>query len=133
MKNLIKLMVVLVFCITNLLKVNAQQDFTGVWSLSTEISEFSISINQVNNVITGNHCSISNNGEKIDCAEATETTLVGLVVGDSITLTFDSSFSLEKGTANIKKINSSTIEWKIITKPKGDFYIPMCAILTKGN
>jgi hypothetical protein len=37
----------------------------------------------------------------------------------------------KKGTASITKINDSTIGWKIITKPKVEYYLPDQMVLRR--
>jgi hypothetical protein len=49
----------------------------------------------------------------------------------SMLVTFISQFYQKKGNASITKMNDSTIEWKILTKPKGEYYLPNQMVLKK--
>ncbi len=123
---------IILFLILNILtcflKVNAQNDFTGNWNSSS--SDFTLSIKQIKNKITGSHCSILQNGNRIDCA-TDERTIRGTIHGDSILVVFKSTYSMKSGTAVIKRINDAQIKWEITKKPVGEFYIPTTAILKK--
>jgi hypothetical protein len=131
MKNIIKLIITVIICSSSFTKVAGQQNFNGTWNWSSTTANFTVVISQVNNTVTGNHCSVSSNGERIDCAESTESSINGTVQGNSLIVTFTSSFSLEKGIAIIRWIDNSSIEWEITQKPKGDYFIPNKVILTK--
>ena len=116
------------FYITN---AYSQQSFNGSWKWSNSNSEFSITINQQSNTITGSHCSILQNGLKVDCADSNETTLNGTIQGDSLVVNFKSAFSMTVGIAVIKKLNDTSIQWEIVQKPNREFYIPSLVIMTK--
>jgi hypothetical protein len=61
-----------------------------------------------------------------------DVTITGTANNSALMLvTFISQFSQKKGNASITKINDSTIEWKIITKPKGEYYLPKQMVLKK--
>lgn len=107
---MIKLIILLVVCSSAMVNTCAQQNFTGVWRWTSTNATFDLTISQMSNIITGNHCAVFNNGDKIDCAESDITSLNGFIQGDSIVLTFKSAFSLENGNAFVKKINNTTIE-----------------------
>ena len=72
-------------------------------------------------------------GRKVDCVlDYKDVTIAGTVNNSaSMLVTFISQFSQKKGTASITKINDSTIEWKILTKPKGEYYLPNQMVLKK--
>ncbi len=131
MKNIIKLFITVIICSSSFTKVAGQQNFNGTWNWSSTTANFTLVISQVNNIVTGNHCSVSDNGERIDCAESTESSINGTVQGNYLTVTFTSSFSMEKGIAIIRWIDNSSIEWEITQKPKGEYFIPNKVILTK--
>lgn len=131
MRTIIKLTILLSLVITTSVKTNAQQNFAGNWHWETENATFDLKITQSNNMITGVHCAVLNNGDKIDCSEASTVSFNGVVQGDSIIVTFKSAYSFENGNAVIKKINWETIEWKITKFPSGEFYIPKVALLEK--
>ena len=111
---------------------SGQSNFNGEWNLSTKSSDFSLTLNQTNSKsITGQHCSVMYNGDRIDCATDGEKTISGTIQGDSIIVTFMSEYSMTKGKAVIKKVNDKQISWRVIQSPKGIYYIPDEVILTK--
>jgi hypothetical protein len=69
----------------------------------------------------------------VDCVlEDKDVTITGTANNSaSMLVTLISQFSKKKGTASITKINDSTIEWKILTKPKGEYYLPNKMVLKK--
>jgi hypothetical protein len=69
----------------------------------------------------------------VDCVlDDKDVTITGTANNSaSMLVTFISQFSQKTGTATITKINDSTIQWKILTKPKGEFYIPSQMVLKK--
>jgi FlaG/FlaF family flagellin (archaellin) len=69
----------------------------------------------------------------VDCAlEDADVTINGYANNSaSVKVTFLSQFSQNKGTATITKMNDSTIQWRILTKPKGEYYLPNKMVLTK--
>jgi hypothetical protein len=72
-------------------------------------------------------------GRKVDCAlEDADVTITGTANNSaSVKVTFISQFSQNKGTATITKMNDSTIQWRILTKPKGEYYLPNQMVLKK--
>lgn len=110
---------------------NAQQFFNGEWSFTSGRVSFNLKIIQTNDSIKGNHCSVFNNGEAIDCADIGDITFTGKAFGDSTIVDFISTFSLAYGKASIKRINDNSILWEIVLKPQAIFYIPDKVILSK--
>lgn len=110
-------------------------NFSGKWHVETETSSFDLNLSQVNNILSGSHCSVQKGGNKIDCVlDDTDVSLTGTVGdSDSAVVTFTSQLSLKNGTASIKKISDTEIQWKIISDPQGSFFIPDQATLTKQN
>ncbi|MCX6263263.1 MAG: hypothetical protein NTZ47_01805 [Bacteroidetes bacterium] len=108
-------------------------NFEGNWNGETKTSAFSLKLEQKNNQVTGNHCSVQKSGDKIDCVEdESEESLFGSVQNDTyVIVTFKSQISLNSGTAKITKIDNNTIDWQILTKPKGEYQIPNHIILEK--
>jgi hypothetical protein len=110
-------------------------DFSGNWHAETATSEFNLNLSQIKNKLSGSHCSVQMNGKKIDCVDDdTELSLFGTIENSSTVLViFTSQFSLKKGTATIKKLSDTTIEWQIVTKPSGEYHIPNRITLKKAN
>jgi len=120
-----------ILCVFMCMKVSAQNSFNGNWFYTSDRVNFELSLVQEQVQIQGNHCSVFDGGNFIDCADEEDVTLSGIITGDSINVIFESSFSMTKGKAVIKKINSTTILWKITESPSDSFYIPVEVVLTK--
>ena len=108
-------------------------DFSGKWHAETADAFFDIKLTQVKGRVSGSHCSIQVVGSKVDCVlKDTDVTITGTANNSaSVYVKFISKFSQKSCTATITKMNDSTIEWKILTKPKGEFYIPSRMVLKK--
>jgi len=108
-------------------------DFSGKWHAETATASFDLSLTQLKGRISGSHCAVQLGGRKVDCAlEDADVTITGTANNSaSVKVTFISQFSQNKGTATITKMNDSTIQWKILTKPKGEYYLPNQMVLTK--
>jgi hypothetical protein len=112
---------------------NSFTDFSGKWHAKTVTASFDLKLTQIKGRVSGSHCAIQLGGRKVDCVlKDSDVTITGVANNSaSVHVTFISQFSQKPGTANINKINDSTIEWKILTKPKGEFYIPNQMLLKK--
>ena len=109
-----------------------QHNLTGKWGHTRARSDFGISLNQKNTSITGAHSSVQQNGDRIDAARDGEITIKGKVNAAGVaTVSFMSDYCNKRGKATIRKINSTQIEWKIITRPAGIYYIPDIDTLTR--
>ena len=108
-----------------------QTSFTGGWNVNIgENDGFSLSLQQVNNTITGIHTASADNGSFIDTSMHNEITINGIAQGgDSAIVSFLSGYCGKQGTAVIKMINPTQIQWRVISKPNGPFYIPLNAIM----
>ena len=113
--------------------IKSTTDFSGKWHAETANTSFDIKLIQVKGRVSGSHCSIQLGGSKVDCVlKDSDVTITGVANNSaSVHVTFISQFSQKPGTATITKMNDSTIEWKILTKPKGEFYIPSRMVLKK--
>ena len=80
--------------------------------------------------IQGNYCSVSRNGNKIDCFKDDETNIFGNVKNDTLFVNFNSNWENSKGTAILYLIKDEQLFWKI-TKSKGELYLPSEIILLK--
>jgi hypothetical protein len=113
-------------------KEQASHDFSGTWTYSTSNSEFILELLQNSTDITGTHCSVMQGGNRIDCSDDEVLSIKGFLKNQkNIVVDFKSFYSGTNGKATIRKINNSTIEWKIIEKPAGEFHIPESVILKK--
>lgn len=96
---------------------------------------FTLNIVQNGNDIKAQYCAIANSGGKIDCENGEEFNVKGIVKDGKITAEFYSFFgsSRDKGSVEIIINNDNTLQWKVIQAPKGEFYAPDTAILTRKN
>ena len=108
-------------------------NFSGKWHAETANTSFDIKLTQIKGRVSGSHCAIQLGGSKMDCViKDSDVTITGTANNSaSVQVTFISQFSQKPGTATITIINDSTIEWKILTKPNGEFYIPGQMVLKK--
>jgi len=108
-------------------------DFSGKWHAETATATFDLNLTQIKGWISGYHCAVQLGGQKVDCAlKDTDVTITGTAnISASVKVTFLSQFSQNKGTATITKMNDSTIQWRILTKPKGEYYLPNKMVLKK--
>lgn len=107
---------------------SVQADFTGQWE--DPASAFSMDLSQKAGLLQGTHTVIAQNGNKID---SLDNSIKGSIQADKATVTFQSSFASDPGTAQITMIDANTIFWKIITPPSGEFYLPAQATLVKKS
>ncbi len=128
-----KYFIILLFVSLIDMNLYCQQNFTGSWTSSNSTSDFTLTLNQSNNYISGCHCSIFNNGSKMDCSDDNTITLTGNIVNNNITANFISCYSNKSGTASIKPLNSNCIEWEITQEPNGEYYIPQKIKLFKNQ
>jgi len=101
-------------------------DFTGHWE--DQASAFSLDLSQNAGQLQGKHVVVAQGGNKID---SLDNSIKGSIQADKATITFQSSFASDAGTAQITLINENTIFWKIITPPSGENYLPVQATLIK--
>ena len=108
-------------------------NFSGKWHAETLNTSFDLKLTQIKERVYGSHCAIQLGGSKVDCVlKDSDVTITGTANSSgSVQVTFISQFSQKPGTATITKINDSTIQWKILTKPNGEFYLPSKMVLKK--
>ena len=126
----------LLMCATALVSFSAimpATDFSGKWHAESENASFDIKLTQIKGRVSGSNCAIQLGGSKVDCVlKDSDVTITGTANNSaSMHVIFESQFSQKPGTASITKMNDSTIQWKILTKPKGEFYIPSQMVLKK--
>ena len=112
---------------------NSFTDFSGKWHAKTVTASFDLKLTQIKGRVSGSHCAIQLGGSKVDCVlKDNDVTIIGNANNStSVKVTFISQFSQKKGTATITKMNDSTLQWRIITKPKGEYYLPNQMVLNK--
>ena len=108
-------------------------NFSGKWHAETATASFDIKLTQIKGRVSGSHCALQLGGSKVDCVlKDSDVTITGTANNSaSVQVTFISQFSQKPGTAIITKMNDSTIKWKILTKPNGEFYLPSQMVLMK--
>lgn len=108
-------------------------NFSGKWHAETANTSFDLKLTQIKERVSGSHCAIQLGGSKVDCVlQDSDVTITGTANSSgSVQVTFISQFSQKPGTATITKMNDSTIQWKILTKPNGEFYLPSKMVLKK--
>lgn len=106
---------------------------TWNWRSDDKSQEFTIKIKRIEkDSVFGQYCAIYNNGGKIDCDFDDINNIKGLIVKDKIQLSFNSFFGAKNGKAEIKFFDNY-IEWKIIKEPKGEYYSPQSATLSRKS
>jgi len=106
---------------------------SGFWTYTTETSAFDLSLSQTGGSLSGAHFSTMLNGSKVDCGIDSLDASISATVNNSNFVTVDvkSYFSGATGKATIRKINDTQIEWKLIAKPKGEYYLPDNVVLNR--
>lgn len=89
---------------------------------------FQLDLTQQWKVIGGRHVVVAQNGSKID---SIEDSIQGMVDATGATITFQSSYTDQPGTARITVIDANTIRWQITQAPEGEFYLPDEATLVR--
>jgi hypothetical protein len=116
--------------------VYAIDGFTGQWSGENVVNDqnsstLTLDIIQKGDVINGQYCYVTQNGNRIDCPDDDTINLHGKVKGSSSIINFDSSFGAKNGKAKIT-IDDNKMKWEILIKPEGGrFYAPEKYDLTK--
>ena len=104
------------------------------WEKNEPLSTFNLELYQLQNRVSGQHCISALSGRKSDCIiDEGEVSIVGTVSGNILTTTFKGSFSDAEGLAEIKYINMTQIEWRVIKEISGENYFPKTAILKRNQ
>jgi len=117
---------------------HATEIYSGEWVGEnkvdgTQVSSFTLDIEQNGTSLEGQYCYISQGGNRIDCPDKDVKNLHGTVNESSAIIHFDSSFGGKNGQAVIKVSGSSMI-WKLLKEPiDGNFYAPTDYKLLKDN
>jgi hypothetical protein len=98
----------------------------GEWVDAT--TGFTLNLYQDWKSIYGGHLIVADGGNKIDQRDVS---ISGMIQGQGAVVQFQSGFSENIGTAQITVIDPNTIQWKIITPPEGENYLPAEATLTR--
>ncbi len=129
----ILLLVLFVTALVSFSAIKPFTNFSGKWHAETANTSFDLNLTQVKGRVSGYHCSIQLGGSKVDCVlKDSDVTITGVANNlASIHVTFISQFSQKPGKATITKMNDSSIEWKILIKPKGEVYLSRQMVLKK--
>jgi hypothetical protein len=98
----------------------------GHWEDAAQ--NFSLDLYQDWKNIWGGHIAVAQGGAKIDTRDVS---ISGLLQGEVVNLQFKSGFSENVGRAQITYVDVNTIQWKIITPPEGEYYLPAEAALVR--
>ncbi|MCI5707759.1 MAG: hypothetical protein MR298_10665 [Odoribacter sp.] len=124
MKMLVISIIVLFICAYN------EQDYSGEWVYQTDSSVFSLTLTQVDSVVTGYHASVMNYGNRIDEGDEENLTIRGTVQDGQLTVYVKSTYDSDKpGIAKIVFVGKDSISFKFITPPSGTYWIPDEAVL----
>ena len=124
MKMLVISIIVLFICACN------EQDYSGEWVYQTDSSVFSLTLTQVDSVVTGYHASVMNYGNRIDEGDEENLTIRGTVQDGQLTVYVKSTYDSDKpGIAKIVFVGKDSISFKFITPPFGTYWIPDEAVL----
>ncbi|WP_326984455.1 hypothetical protein VUJ46_07940 [Chryseobacterium sp. MYb264] len=112
-------------------------DFSGEWNYESFDDKnpltnktFSLQLNQKKDSVTGYYCSVSRNGNRVDCFDEKDLNLKGKVDRDTLFVDFKSSFNDEIGKAKLY-FNGKKLYWTI-TKSEGVNYLPTDILLEKS-
>lgn len=123
---------------TNKVLLTKNEAFVGDWFFesinnkdSVNNKTFEINLSKTkDNKIEGNYCSVSRNGNKIDCFKDNELNIFGYVKNDTLFINFNSNWENSAGRAILYLTNRNQLFWKI-TQSKGELYLPNEVVLKK--
>lgn len=96
----------------------------------TDSSVFSLTLTQVDSVVTDYHASVMNYGNRIDEGDEENLTIRGTVQDGQLTVYVKSTYDSDKsGIAKIVFVGKDSISFKFITPPSGTYWIPDEAVL----
>lgn len=107
-------------------------DFSGKWEAGKESgtgdANFSVTLNQQGDRLTGSYCYVAGNGNRIDCASVDGVENIhGTVEGERAVISFDSMFGGKRGKVELLK-EGERIAWKLMKEPRqGNYYAPVNA------
>lgn len=110
----------------NIAQYMADFSLDGHWEDAAQ--NFSLDLGQEWKNIYGHHTVVAQGGSKIDSLDES---ISGSLQGKVATVRFKSSFTNDTGTAQITYVDVNTMQWKIITPPSGEYYLPAEATLTR--
>ncbi|RPH29517.1 MAG: hypothetical protein EHM93_17230 [Bacteroidales bacterium] len=102
------------------------------WEKNDEKHDFTLQILQKDTIVVGKHCYILNAGSKMDCSDNDNVFSFKFKPSntDSLVLGIRSYYSNQVGQISLKYKNGK-IYWKLVKAPKGEYYLPREAVLTK--
>ncbi|SNS82679.1 hypothetical protein SAMN05421640_1404 [Ekhidna lutea] len=116
--------------------ININNSFQGqwVWVENSSSKSFNLELTVIETNITGQHCVIAMNGNRIDCIDSTiddSVSINGVTSGNKATITFKSSYSNEIGEAELTLLSNGDLKWFITKEPTEQVYFPKNAIMKK--
>ena len=131
--------ILLLFFLLNLfLHVNAypNSDFTYFQSKWTSVDDdisLDLDLFQTGDELTGYHCSVTKNAQRIDCALESDDmgySIEGFIKGNQADITFLSTYCMKYGKAKIV-MHGDYLYWKVTEFPDGEFWLPLSALLKR--
>jgi hypothetical protein len=107
---------------------SSSTNFSGSWMSHSTGLDFGLTLRQEGSEIFGKYCSSKHDGTRTDCDPNTET-IKGVTNSNSATVNFIDSYGGGKGVATLIFQSDGTLTWSMITKPEGESYLPLSAIL----
>ena len=110
-------------------------NFRGVWDMEeTGGLSFGLELSQDGNELSGHHCGITDNADRVDCSLAGEDapSITGSIQGNVAKVRFTSAYSGQIGMAKLTLSNDSLL-WEITAYPNGEYYLPDQAVLIKSG
>jgi hypothetical protein len=109
-------------------------NLTGKWSYEWSTGDFDLTLKQKGSTISGYHCGVMYNGNRIDCFDdTTDVSIKGRVKDNVAFVTFHSFYSDSIGEAKIILLSPLRIEWVITKAPGGDYFVPNKAFLKRSK
>lgn len=111
------------------------EDLSGkwVWESPNGTRQFTIKLKMTfKDSLNGQYCAVAYSGQKLDCDFNEVINIRGNKLNGIWKVKFNSFFGAKGGLAELRKLNDSTIQWKIIKWPMGgDCFAPPNVILSK--
>jgi hypothetical protein len=107
-----------------------------VWVEDSEEATFSIFITKEGNAYIGRYCAVALSGNRIDCndEEIPESNYSSFIIkslpGNEFTVNFKTYYSESTGKVKIR-IEGEKMYWKVVEKPKGQYFCPDVAVLKR--
>ena len=129
----LKKIFILILLTVSIIKVTfsapVNNGFVGIWcwDLDSSVSAFSITIKKISGLYMGSYGSVIRSGNKID--DNDDAFRFKEAKKNVVKAKIKAGISGNTGLIQLKILDNKKIEWFILRKPKGEFYVPQKAIL----